>query len=102
MRRTPPPSPLISTKLKLVKCCTNEYGLKLANRVSIRQDGHPLWLGMFYVRFLYSLLFYLALPYVLIRLLWRSRHLPAYRERFLERFGFYPIKLEKCLWVHAV
>ena len=38
----------------------------------------------------------------MIRLLWRSRKLPAYRQRLLERFGFYPFKLKHCLWIHAV
>jgi 3-deoxy-D-manno-octulosonic-acid transferase len=28
--------------------------------------------------------------------------LPAYRQRLGERLGFYPFRLEKCLWVHAV
>ena len=54
------------------------------------------------MRFLYSCLFYLILPFVYLRLLWRSRHLPAYRERMGERLGYYPFKLDKCLWVHAV
>jgi 3-deoxy-D-manno-octulosonic-acid transferase len=54
------------------------------------------------VRYFYSFLFYLALPFVLLRLLWRSRRLPAYRERFPERFGFYPKKFDQCIWVHAV
>src|SRR3989338_3352300 len=54
------------------------------------------------MRFIYSALFYLALPLIMIRLLWRSRKLPAYRQRLLERFGFYPFKLKHCLWIHAV
>ncbi len=54
------------------------------------------------MRYLYSVLFYLALPFLFLRLLWRSRRLPAYRERLGERLGYYPQKLEKCLWVHAV
>lgn len=54
------------------------------------------------VRFLYTFLFYLILPVVLIRLLWRSLRQPAYRKRMGERFGYYPFQLEKCIWVHAV
>ncbi|MDT8397401.1 MAG: lipid IV(A) 3-deoxy-D-manno-octulosonic acid transferase [Pseudomonadales bacterium] len=40
-------------------------------------------------RFLYTLVFYLALPAILLRLLWRSRQNPAYRRRWRERLGFY-------------
>ncbi|HLB41565.1 MAG TPA: lipid IV(A) 3-deoxy-D-manno-octulosonic acid transferase [Gammaproteobacteria bacterium] len=54
------------------------------------------------MRYFYTILFYFALPAVLLRLLWRSRHIPDYRQRLGERFGFYPFKFEKCLWVHAV
>lgn len=54
------------------------------------------------MRFIYSILFYLAIPFVVLRLLWRSREQPAYRKRFAERFGFYPRGFEKTLWVHAV
>ncbi len=54
------------------------------------------------LRYLYSFLLYLALPYIFLRIYWRSRRLPAYRERVLERVGFYPFSLEKCIWVHAV
>lgn len=54
------------------------------------------------MRYLYTFLFYLALPFVFMRLLWRSLKQPAYRQRLGERFGFYPITLKKCMWVHAV
>ncbi len=54
------------------------------------------------VRYLYSFLLYLILPFLFIRLWWKSRRLPAYRERMGERLGFYPFRLEKCIWVHAV
>ncbi|MBK1648817.1 lipid IV(A) 3-deoxy-D-manno-octulosonic acid transferase [Rhabdochromatium marinum] len=54
-------------------------------------------------RGLYSLLLYLLLPGVLLRLLWRSRYAPAYRERWRERFGFYATSLQPVtIWVHAV
>src|SRR3990167_6826272 len=55
-----------------------------------------------FLRFLYTFLFYLMLPLICLRLLWRSCRLPAYRAHWGERFGFYPFRLEKCLWVHAV
>lgn len=54
------------------------------------------------MRYLYTFLLYLAMPFVFLRLWWRSRRLPDYRKRWSERLGFYPFKLEKCLWVHAV
>lgn len=54
------------------------------------------------MRYLYSFLFYLALPYIFIRLYWRSRKQPDYRQRLGERLGYYPFKLKKCIWVHAV
>jgi 3-deoxy-D-manno-octulosonic-acid transferase len=53
------------------------------------------------LRYLYTLLFYLALPYVFLRLLWRSRRSPEYRKRWGERLGFFPQKVDKCIWVHA-
>lgn len=54
------------------------------------------------LRYLYTTLFYLALPFIFIRLLWRSLRQPDYNKRLAERLGCYPFKLEKCLWVHAV
>lgn len=40
-------------------------------------------------RFLYSTLFYLATPLLIVRLLWRSIKSPAYLKRWSERFAFY-------------
>lgn len=54
------------------------------------------------MRYLYTFLFYLAMPFVFLRLIWRSRRLPDYRRRWKERLGFVPHRLERCLWVHAV
>lgn len=54
------------------------------------------------MRYLYTILFYLAFPVILIRLIWRSRWQSEYRKRLPERLGFYPFKKEKCIWVHAV
>ncbi len=69
----------------------------------------------------YSLLLYLLLPLIVIRLLWRGLQAPAYRHRWGERFGFYrnvkieadlciqpPSPLSSCkgegveVWLHAV
>ena len=52
---------------------------------------------------LYSLLFYLALPIVLLRLLLRSRKAPAYRQRIAERFAFaLPRFRQGGIWLHTV
>jgi len=55
-------------------------------------------------RFFYSLLWCLATPLIWLRLLWRSRKQPEYRQHFWERYAFYgrqpaPPAL---IWVHAV
>jgi 3-deoxy-D-manno-octulosonic-acid transferase len=60
-----------------------------------------IWLLV--LRVLYSLLFYLLTPLIVIRLLWRSYHAPAYFHRWAERFGFAPsLAGEAVIWVHAV
>lgn len=52
---------------------------------------------------LYSLLLYLAIPFLFLRLTWRSRRAPAYRRRWGERLGFYGKRsLGAGIWVHAV
>lgn len=54
-------------------------------------------------RRLYSLLLYLGIPVILLRLLWRSRQAPAYRQRIAERFGLrLPVGNRQTIWVHAV
>jgi 3-deoxy-D-manno-octulosonic-acid transferase len=55
------------------------------------------------MRQLYTIALRLALPLILIRLWWRGRREPGYREHIQERFGVYAVeKPEKALWVHAV
>lgn len=55
------------------------------------------------MRYLYSLLLYLLVPFVLVRLLWRSLKVPAYRRRWGERFGFIAaLPTDGVVWVHAV
>jgi 3-deoxy-D-manno-octulosonic-acid transferase len=54
------------------------------------------------LRYLYTILFYLALPFVFLRLLWRSRRAPLYRKRWMERLGFCPHSLNQCILIHAV
>lgn len=58
--------------------------------------------GQSSVRHLYTFLFYLALPFIYLRLLIRSRKVPGYRERLGERVGFYSYQLKECIWIHAV
>ncbi|MBR9885125.1 MAG: 3-deoxy-D-manno-octulosonic acid transferase [Oceanospirillales bacterium] len=55
-------------------------------------------------RLLYTLLFTIALPLVLARIVWRGRKAPAYRERVLERFGRAPDAgfAAQPIWIHAV
>src|SRR3989339_352336 len=55
-------------------------------------------------RLIYSVLFYCALPLILVRLLWRSRKLPGYRKRWGERFGFIdlPASAQHGVWIHSV
>lgn len=55
-------------------------------------------------RYLYTILFSLALPLVMLRLLYRSIKAPAYRQRWPERFGFVEAlpAATPCIWVHAV
>ena len=56
------------------------------------------------MRYLYSALFYLLLPLVVLRMLWRSRQAPAYRQRLAERFGVFDREPDQrpVIWVHAV
>jgi 3-deoxy-D-manno-octulosonic-acid transferase len=55
------------------------------------------------MRLLYSALFYALTPFVLGRLAWRGRKLPAYRERWPERFARYDFPPEPgSIWFHAV
>jgi len=42
------------------------------------------------------------MPFILLRLLWRSRHAANYRRRWSERFGYIPTAEKKSIWVHAV
>jgi 3-deoxy-D-manno-octulosonic-acid transferase len=56
------------------------------------------------MRALYTLAWYLALPLLPLRLWWRGRREPGYREHIGERFGRYgnvPVP-SSILWVHAV
>ncbi|NKB46240.1 MAG: 3-deoxy-D-manno-octulosonic acid transferase [Legionellales bacterium] len=55
------------------------------------------------IRILYTFLLYCLLPVILLRLWWRSRHVPTYGQRIKERFGFIPIPTHPIdIWLHAV
>ncbi len=55
------------------------------------------------MRTFYSALFYLLIPFILVRLIWRSIKAPAYRYRWGERFAFYNRKFaQNVIWFHAV
>ncbi|MFZ6750224.1 lipid IV(A) 3-deoxy-D-manno-octulosonic acid transferase [Undibacterium sp. Ren11W] len=57
------------------------------------------------MRLIYSLVWWLALPIVLLRLWLRGRQEPGYRQHIFERLGFYsgkPDRNTKTIWVHAV
>jgi 3-deoxy-D-manno-octulosonic-acid transferase len=56
------------------------------------------------MRALYTLLWWCALPFLPLRLWWRGRREPGYRQHIGERFGFYGDTAipRGALWVHAV
>lgn len=55
------------------------------------------------MRQLYTIALRLALPFILLRLWWRGRREPGYREHVQERFGIYSgERPEQALWLHAV
>jgi 3-deoxy-D-manno-octulosonic-acid transferase len=55
-------------------------------------------------KFVYSILLYLALPFVPVKLLWRGIKQPAYLKHWRERFGFYDVKpnSKPVIWLHCV
>jgi 3-deoxy-D-manno-octulosonic-acid transferase len=56
------------------------------------------------MRYLYSALLYLLQPILLLRLLWRGRREPGYRQRIGERYGWIDSSGadHPAIWVHAV
>lgn len=55
------------------------------------------------MRYLYTALFYLALPFILARLYWKGRKNPAYTQRIRERFSWgLSSSPHVDVWVHAV
>lgn len=58
------------------------------------------------MRFFYSSVFTLALPFIFLKLWLRGRKLPAYRKRWKERLGYFPFikgqDQKKIIWLHTV
>ena len=55
------------------------------------------------MKLLYTTLFTLGLPFIILRLIWRGIRAPAYWQRWPERFGSSPILSKKpVIWIHAV
>lgn len=56
------------------------------------------------MRYLYTLLLYLMVPWVVIRIIKRGIRMPSYFSRFPERFGKYSLfkSPENSIWIHAV
>ncbi len=51
----------------------------------------------------YTLLWIVALPFVMLRLTWRARRQPAYLKHLDERFGRYGLRAPgRVIWLHAV
>ncbi|OZG71413.1 3-deoxy-D-manno-octulosonic acid transferase [Hahella sp. CCB-MM4] len=55
-------------------------------------------------RYLYTFIYYLIFPLVLLRLWWRGKKAPQYRLRWLERLGIFssPSDTPPTLWIHSV
>lgn len=45
-------------------------------------------------RCFYTLVYYLLLPFIFLRLLWRARKAPDYAKRWPERLGFFRHRLK--------
>ncbi len=55
------------------------------------------------MRIIYTVFYYLALPFVLLRLVCKARRAPAYLQRISERFGVFERPLKQGgIWIHSV
>ncbi len=54
------------------------------------------------MRYLYSFLLYVALPWVFLRLWLKGRRSPGYRSHWRERLGYLDRTYSGVIWVHAV
>jgi 3-deoxy-D-manno-octulosonic-acid transferase len=105
---------LISSQYSLFVSVAGAAGQPLVQRLCLRLyhvfSGHvlPILIDgaggiVIMARIFYTIFFYLMMPIILLRLLYRSIKAPAYAKRVLERFGLFtkPL-LSDCIWVHAV
>lgn len=71
-------------------------------RIFWRQHILPLSSGVL-MRTLYTSLFYLITPLLLLRLYWRGVKAPDYRKRWTERLAIYQQQFPtQVIWIHAV
>lgn len=79
-----------------------QIGIPLHFRDNVPDE--PVLLLFRLMRALYSVAWLLALPVALLRLWWRGRKEPGYRQNVAERLGFYalPKPNRPLIWVHAV
>ncbi len=56
------------------------------------------------MRIFYTVLFFISLPFILLRLIWRGFQAPAYWQRWPERFGngLTLSQQQAVIWIHAV
>lgn len=55
------------------------------------------------MRYLYNLIFYIALPFIILRLLWKGVRAREYFFNWSDRLGFYKgMPLLRTIWIHAV
>lgn len=54
------------------------------------------------MRYLYTFIYAIAIPFILLRLYIRGNKAPKYRQRWHERFGFPFFSTKNCIWIHAV
>ena len=54
---------------------------------------------------MFSALYFCLMPWIVLRMLWRSRLAPAYRQRWPQRLGYFPGLPDDgvpAIWVHAL
>lgn len=67
-------------------------------KITLKNDD-----GFSVFRFIYSLIFLMALPMALLNLYIKGRQYPAYRKRWKEHFSLFKSpRVNKTIWIHAV
>lgn len=83
----------------------SRVAIHIAHAIIAVYSGVILSYGIEYkmLRYIYTVLLYLLTPFILLRLYWKGRCLPAYRQRIHERFSFGKIAASEVdVWLHAV